>query len=154
MSLKQELLKLTDSSPDLLFADDHLKKIFLSVFLSSHPISQNKVAKETGLSLASISNKANLLVATHILKKVKLTGDKQAYYEAQIDILGIVKKNLLEKTDSLHETQDALLDFIKQKSKKSLAKIEKQELVKLKELKKQLDLMLELHRKMLRVLDN
>jgi DNA-binding transcriptional regulator GbsR (MarR family) len=64
------------------------------LYLEPEPVAMEELAKETGYSLASISNKTKFLEQVRIVKKTRKPGSKKIYLYMEKDIAKIIRENL------------------------------------------------------------
>jgi DNA-binding transcriptional regulator GbsR (MarR family) len=81
--------------------DESMIKIISVLFLEPDEISMNDLAKKTGYSLASISNKIKLLEPARIIRRLKRPGTKKVFLYMEKDFIEIMKKQLLVKHESM-----------------------------------------------------
>lgn len=55
-------------------------RLFAILYLESNEVSIDDLAKRTGYSLASVSNKMRLLLGSHVIRRIKKPGSKKVYY--------------------------------------------------------------------------
>lgn len=106
--------------------DDVLVKVFANLYLEPEEISMDELAKKTGYSLASVSNKAKMLEATGMIIKRKHPGSKKIFLYAEKDIIKVIKSTVLVKEKQMIGTFKQKLPEIIKKHKNS-AKSEKEE---------------------------
>lgn len=75
-------------------ADDQVALIFATLYLEPEEIAMEELAKETGYSLATISNKVKSLEDLGILKKSRKPGSKKIYLSAEKDLIKLVRQKL------------------------------------------------------------
>lgn len=78
-----------------------LMKLFAKLYLSSEPIAMEDLAKETGYSLASVSNKTRMLGPLFNIRKIKKPGSKKIYLYMDKDILSLLKRVLIMKEEQV-----------------------------------------------------
>jgi len=82
-------------------------RIIAALLVSNRKLSLQKLAKETGYSISTISLSLDLLEFLGMIKKVKKAGDRKLYVELQGDLLEGLKRAFILKvqkniTDSLN----------------------------------------------------
>ncbi len=83
--------------------DDLSSKIFALLFVSPTEISLEDLAKETGYSLSSISNKAKMLEMNTWITRVRKAGSKKVYYYTEKDMMTSILL-MMEKIGSVEAT--------------------------------------------------
>lgn len=78
-------------------ADSLTGQIFAILYLEPGKISMEEIAKRTGYSLASISNKIKLLETGGLIKKTKEPGSKKIYLYMEKDLLKILEEGIEKK---------------------------------------------------------
>ncbi|PIT84230.1 hypothetical protein COU37_04150 [Candidatus Micrarchaeota archaeon CG10_big_fil_rev_8_21_14_0_10_45_29] len=69
-------------------------KIVALLYLSPEEISMEEIAKKTGFSLPSISNKMKMLEAAGFAQRIRKPGTKKAYFYMEKEMLRVIKKHL------------------------------------------------------------
>jgi DNA-binding transcriptional regulator GbsR (MarR family) len=77
--------------------DDLLIQLFALLYLEPEPVSMNELAKKTGYSLASVSNKVRMLAPLLRVRIFRKPGSKKLYIYMEKDILKIWQQALLKK---------------------------------------------------------
>ena len=88
--------------------DSLMMTLFAKIYLSPEPIAMDDLAKETGYSLASISNKVNMLAPIMHIKKTKKPGSKKIFLSIEKNILNIWK-------DAMTKKQEFVINNVKEK---------------------------------------
>lgn len=122
------------------FNDNLLTSIMALLFLEPGEVAMEDIAKETGYSLASVSNKVKFLEATGFVKRTTKPGTRKAYLYSEKDFLKVMKQALIKKNEHvINAAKQRIPDMIKENKPK--AKTEKQK-QKIKILEKYLQQML------------
>ena len=79
--------------------DSLLVTLFAKLYLEPEPVAMDDLAKETGYSLASVSNKIRVMEHIFQLKRVKKPGSKKIYLYMEKDIFRIWKEALIKKEE-------------------------------------------------------
>lgn len=109
------------------------------VFLSKDEIPIEKISKKTGLSLASVSNKAKNLEAVGMFERIKKPGTKKAYYYMPKSIISITRRFLeIKYSKGLIPAKIEIPKIIDRYESKKLSKEEKDQIEILKGYNKQL----------------
>lgn len=102
--------------------DPLLMTIFAKLYMSPDPMSMEELAKETGYSLASISNKVKILPPVHV-KRIKKPGTKKIFLYMEKDIFKVFKDAMVNKQEfvieKVKEKMPAILDEYRKKVKNS-----------------------------------
>ena len=88
-------------------------RIIAALLVSNRKLSLQKLAKETGYSISTISLSLDLLEFLGMIKKVKKAGDRKLYVELQGDLLEGLKKAFVIKIQK--NINDSLNSFKKYK---------------------------------------
>ena len=103
------------------FNDDLLMTIFSTLYIEPEPLAMEDLAKKTGYSLASISNKTKMLGPIMNIKRTRKPGSKKIYLYMEKNILNIWKDMLLKKEEhvinKVKEKLPAILKEYKSKVK-------------------------------------
>ncbi len=87
------------------------------------------LAKKTGYSLASISNKTKMLEAVGFVKRTSKPGTRKAFLYAEKDILKMFKQALIKKQENvINSAKEKLPLMIKECRTKAKTKQQKQKL--------------------------
>jgi DNA-binding transcriptional regulator GbsR (MarR family) len=78
-------------------SDSLLMELFARIYIEPEPIAMDELARKTGYSLASISNKVKMLAPMMGIKKVKKPGSKKIFLYMDKDFIKIWKNALLKK---------------------------------------------------------
>ncbi|MBI9016018.1 MAG: hypothetical protein JEZ07_02035 [Phycisphaerae bacterium] len=71
--------------------------IFAELYLQPGPTAMEDVAKATGLSLASVSNKTRILESRALVSRTTRPGTRKTFLQAQKNLLGIWQNDLLTR---------------------------------------------------------
>jgi DNA-binding transcriptional regulator GbsR (MarR family) len=74
------------------------------LYLHKEPVSIEELSKKTGYSLSAISTAMKTLELLRKVTKIKIPGDKKAYYEANRDVTGTMKE-MFQSFSKSHEMQ-------------------------------------------------
>jgi DNA-binding transcriptional regulator GbsR (MarR family) len=80
--------------------DELSSSIFALLYLSPEEISLEDLAKETGYSLSSISNKTKMLEMTGCITRVRKAGSKKVFFYSEKDIMKMTFQ-MMEKIGSV-----------------------------------------------------
>ena len=95
--------------------DSLMIRLFSRLYMEPDPIAMEDLAKETGYSLASISNKINMLAPVLQIKKIKKPGSKKIFLYMEKDMLGIWKDIMLKKEEYvINRAKEKLPHLIKE----------------------------------------
>jgi DNA-binding transcriptional regulator GbsR (MarR family) len=83
--------------------DELSSSIFALLFLSPEEISLEDLARETGYSLSSVSNKTRMLEMTGCITRVRKAGSKKVYFYSEKDIMKMTLQ-IMEKIGSAEVT--------------------------------------------------
>ncbi|MCK5282835.1 MAG: hypothetical protein KAK00_05485 [Nanoarchaeota archaeon] len=103
--------------------DPLLMTIFAKLYIEPEPVAMEDLAKETGYSLASISNKIRMLEPMLQIKRIRKPGTKKLFLYMEKDFLKIWKDALLKKQEyvvnNVKEKMPPILKDYKEKAKSS-----------------------------------
>tara|TARA_Y100000034_G_scaffold44576_1_gene54709 strand:+ start:6316 stop:6804 length:489 start_codon:yes stop_codon:yes gene_type:complete len=109
--------------------DNLLTTIMAILFLEPEEIAMEDVAKKTGYSLASISNKVKMLEAIGFVKRRSKPGTRKAYLYAEKDFLKVFKQALIKKQENvINLAKSTLPNIIKENKPKAKTKEQKQKI--------------------------
>lgn len=74
--------------------------IFALLYLEPEEISMEELAKKTGYSLASISNKVKVLEPTGFIKKIQKPGSRKIYLYAEKNYFKVFREQLLKMQET------------------------------------------------------
>ena len=97
--------------------DTCLTSIMAILYLEPEEISMDKLAKKTGYSLASMSNKIKILEIVGFLKRVKKPGSKKIFLKTDKNLLNIWKKAVWAKHETVIRTSKEKIPKIIEKYK-------------------------------------
>lgn len=84
-----------------LFPDPHLLKMHSVLIFSAKPVAMDDLAKRTGLSLATVSNKIKLLEEWGMVLRTKLPGSRKIYFEGERDFFLVERRKIVFKRQSM-----------------------------------------------------
>ena len=112
--------------------DQLIGSIVAILYLSPKPVAMEDIAKKTGYSLASISNKVKMLEQVEMVSRVNKPGTRKIYLYIDKDLSKMMKGLFVKKLAALKMANDSvpkIIDKYKDKAKKPEEK-EKIELLK------------------------
>ena len=92
---EKDYIELIKTMAKMSGADDLSAKIFAIVYAEPEEIEMEKLAKITGFSLPSISNKIKFLENTGLIKKTKKPGSRKIYLYMEKDLFKLWKDHML-----------------------------------------------------------
>lgn len=113
--------------------------IFARLYMKPEPIAMDELAKETGYSLASISNTIKMLGPVMKLKRIKKPGSKKLYLYIEKDIFSIMQSQMAMKAAGMKLILERLDPVLKEYKEKAKSKEDKAKLKILEEYSKQMD---------------
>ncbi len=109
--------------------DSLLTELFARLYLEPEPIAMDRLAKDTGYSLASISNKIRMLGSALNIRKIRKPGSKRIYLYMEKDIVKIWGEALVRKEEYvISKAKDTLPAIIKEYRKKASTDRDKKKL--------------------------
>ena len=129
-TLDKEIIEFYRTAGRMQGIDDSLATILGTLYLEPGEMSMEELAKKTGYSLASISNKIKMLEPSGIIRRVRKPGTKKIFLYAEKDIMRIMKKTLVMKQESVVKLAKERIPFIIRKYKnKKLTEEQKNKLM-------------------------
>lgn len=125
----------------LLGFDSLLASIFGTLYLEPEPIAMDELAKKTGYSLASISNKVKFLESMAVIKRTRKPGSKKVFVYLEKDFAKLMKEGMKKQEYMINTAKARIPELIKEFKPK--AKTEKQ--------KKKLKLLENYHKQILKM---
>lgn len=95
--IDREFVELYKTSSPMAGHDDLLDSLFAALYIEPEEIAMDDLARKTGYSLASISNKVKVLEAIGLVTRRRKPGSKRVFLYAEKDILKVMKNALLSK---------------------------------------------------------
>ncbi len=97
------------------FNDSLLTTIMAMLFLEPKDVAMDDLAKKTGYSLASISNKVKMLEAIGFVKRKSKPGTRKVFLYAEKDFLKVFKQALVKKQENvINLAKTRLPEIVKQ----------------------------------------
>ncbi len=104
--------------------DNLLTKIFAILYIKSKEVAMEDLAKETGYSLATISNKIKFFENFGIISKTNKPGTRKIFLRVDNDMLKILKETLMKKQQYGINTAKSKLPTIIKKHKSKAKTLE------------------------------
>ena len=109
--------------------DSLFLKLFALLYLEPEPVALEDLAKKTGYSLASISNKAKMLESFSLVTRKSKPGTRKVFLYAEKDFTKILKAQLLKKVkNQIRIAKEEIPDMIKEFKGKSKTEQQKKKL--------------------------
>jgi DNA-binding transcriptional regulator GbsR (MarR family) len=119
--------------------DSLMTEIFARLYIEPEPIAMDDIAKKTGYSLASISNKVKLLGPLMHIKRIKKPGSKKVFLSMEKDIFSIWKAALVKKEEFVvKRVKDKMPAIIKEYKEKTKTKQDQKRIIILENYYKQI----------------
>jgi len=88
--------------------------LFAKLYIEPEELAMDELAKETGYSLASVSNKVKMLETMGIVKRTRKPGSKKIFLYAEKDFLKMTKNHIVKKEENcINLVKAKLPDIIK-----------------------------------------
>lgn len=139
--IDKEFIEFYQTASRVQGADASLGTILAVLYLEPEEISMEDLAKKTGYSLASISNKIKMFEPAGFVKRIRKPGTKKVYLRAEKDVLEMMKKGLTMK-------QELVINLAKDRIPKIISKYKDKKLSE--EQKKKLKIIDEYYKQMLK----
>ncbi len=108
--------------------DDLTSIIIAKVFLEPGEVAMEDLAKETGYSLASVSNKAKLFEQAGLFKKITKPGTRKIFLYMEKDISRMMINLFMKKLEIMSIAKTKLPEIIKRYKAQAKSEKEKQKL--------------------------
>ncbi len=139
--IDKEFIEFYQTASRVQGADASLGTILAVLYLEPGEISMEDLAKKTGYSLASISNKIKMFEPAGFVKRIRKPGTKKVYLRAEKNVLEILKKGFTMKNDMV-------INLAKERIPKIVEKFKGKKLTQ--EQKKKIKIIEEYYRQMLK----
>lgn len=127
--LDKEFIEFYQTIGRLQGIDTPLSTIVAVLYLEPKEISMEDLAKKTGYSLASISNKIKMLEPIGFVKRIRKPGTKKVFLYMDKNFLNIWKKSLIMKQESvINLAKEKIPEIIKKHKGKKLSEEQKNKL--------------------------
>lgn len=128
MNPDQEFTELLKSLAKFQGLDDLTSALLAKLFIEPDDISMEDLAKETGYSLASISNKIKLFEQIALVKKKTKPGTRKIFLSMEKDFPKLFQKLFLKKLEIISIVKLKLPEIIKKYRSQAKSDKEKQKL--------------------------
>ncbi len=108
--------------------DSMLCEILARIYIDPDDVAMDRLAKETGYSLASISNKVKFLEMTGFLERKTKPGTRKVYLSMDKNLLMKIKDATIKKHDSINKTIIMLPEIIKEYKPKAKTQRDKEKI--------------------------
>ncbi len=95
--IDQEFIDFMQKAAEISGQDNGIASLFAYVYIQPEDISIEEIAKETGYSLATVSNRVKILESIGLVLKFRKPKSKKVYVKARRDLLGINEAEFLNK---------------------------------------------------------
>lgn len=138
--LDKEFTELVKAANKASGMDDLTSRLYSILYLEPDPISLEDLAQKTGYSLASISNKVNMLESAGLVSKGRKPKSKKIFVYMDKSILRFMKEMLVRKHQHcIEEASSHLPAIIERYSRKVKSEKDKKKLDILKSYQKQVN---------------
>jgi DNA-binding transcriptional regulator GbsR (MarR family) len=115
--------------------------IYALLYMSSEPVCLDEITEACGMSKGNASMNLRELERWGAVRRVPVRGDRKSYYEANLDIVGIVRSRLKEGLERRMQEADRALGVIEKavedagskKGKDGSVRVMKERLAKVRE---------------------
>ncbi len=109
--------------------DQLMMTLFAKLYIAPEPVAMDDLAKETGYSLASVSNKVKMFGPMWQVKRIRKPGSKKLFLYMEKDILKIWKDALIKKEEHvISRLKEKLPPIVKEYRGKVKSDIDKKKL--------------------------
>jgi len=108
--------------------DNAVCELMARIYIEPDDIAMDVLAKETGYSLASISNKLKFLEMTGFVKRNTKPGTRRIFLSMEKDILKKLKEAAIKKHDSISKTIILLPEIVKETKSRAKTSRDKEKL--------------------------
>ncbi len=126
--IDQEFIELLKNLAKAEGMDDLTSIIIAKVFLEPNEVAMEDLAKETGYSLASISNKTKLFEQAGLFKKTTKPGTRKVFFYMEKDISRMMIGMFMKKLEIMSIAKTKLPDIMKKYKAQAKTEKEKQKL--------------------------
>ncbi len=126
--IDQEFIELLKYLTKIHGADDLTALLTAKVFLEPGEVAMEDLAKETGYSLASISNKTKLFEQAGIFKRITKPGTKKVFFSMEKDVSRMIMGMFLKEMEAVSVAKTKLPDILKKYKSQARTEKEKQKL--------------------------
>jgi DNA-binding transcriptional regulator GbsR (MarR family) len=99
-------------------------QLFALLYLSAKPLCLNDIARELGVSKASVSTTVRQLEQWAAVKRVWVKGDRKDYYEAETDFGAMLRHGLLMTFRKKLETAGSQISHVEDSLKQAMEKVD------------------------------
>lgn len=128
MEKDQEFIELIKNLAKSQGMDDLTAIIIAKLFIEPGEVAMEDLAKETGYSLASISNKTKLFEQAGLFKKITKPGTRKIFFYMEKDISRLIANMFLKKLEIMSIAKAKLPDILKKYKAQAKTDKEKQKL--------------------------
>ncbi|MFH1511705.1 MAG: hypothetical protein ABIF10_08500 [Candidatus Woesearchaeota archaeon] len=100
-SLESDFIELIRSLGRSQGLDDLLTTAFAICYLEPRPVAMEQIAKRTGYSLASVSNKVRMLESLGIMQRCSMPGSRKIFLKVDKEMKSMFRALLLKKVANL-----------------------------------------------------
>ena len=97
--IDKEFIELYQTIGSVSGLDNLFVTLFAKLYIEPEDMAMENIAKETGYSLASVSNKVKVLETMGIVKRIKKPGSKKIFLRIEKDMIKIFKEHLAKKEE-------------------------------------------------------
>jgi len=117
--IDQEFIEFMQKSAEISGQDNSIASLFAFIYIQPEDISIEEIAKETGYSLATVSNRVKALESIGLVIKFRKPKSKKVYVKARRDLLGLNEEDFVNKKLAvIGYTKRAVPEIIKKYSSK------------------------------------
>ncbi|MFC1741780.1 GbsR/MarR family transcriptional regulator [Nanoarchaeota archaeon] len=139
---EQEFIDFIEQTFQRFGLDSLCSRIVGIVFLEPNEVSMEDLAKKTGYSLASLSNKLRFLESAKMVKRIKKPGTKKSFYYIEKDVYQIMQRKMQAMRDQFMTPAKTILPNIIEKHKNTkMTAVEKEKM----------DIIIKYHKQLLEV---
>ncbi|MFW6378631.1 MAG: hypothetical protein ACOCZV_01270 [Nanoarchaeota archaeon] len=106
--LQKTILDSINDNPTVLFPEESLQQIFMTIYLAEEPISIRDIARTTGLSLASVSTKAKELLKYRVITKHTEPQNRQLFLKTSCSLIDVMRMHSTIKTETMEHKKEEL----------------------------------------------
>jgi len=117
--IDQEFIEFMQKAMEISGGNNEIASLFAYVYIQPEDISIEMIAKETGYSLATVSNRVKILESVGLVIKFRKPKSKRVYVKARRDLLGLDEEEFVNKKLSvINYTKKSVPQIIKKYSSK------------------------------------
>lgn len=121
--IEKDFIDFMQKSAEISGEDNGLVSLFAYIYMQPEDISIEEIAKETGYSLPTVSNKIKLLENIGLIIKFRKPKSKKIYVKAIRDLLGMIEEDYINRKLAVLEfARESIPQIIEKYTSKAIKK--------------------------------